>query len=265
MFISIRLTGTFDATTVLPSDAQLVEITGYKNMFTLADAAGVSLVNLGIIPMAFFAELLGAAMGRVAVVYHDAGAGVTEARAAAGAYVGGNASRLTKTRVWNPSQSNHSPGFPVLNRDWVIVLSTNAVGVQSILLEILPLDERSALAAAEDTEAFGESGGLAADVASEWTAVQTSAYDAGAGQLVAYDASGGAFTITLPASPLTGDVIGFIETANSAVNAITISGNGNNVRGTAGTLGATAAYQIASGNLFLKFDGTDWQIVGVRD
>lgn len=266
MLVYVNITNRFDGLTEVPSSAQLIPLnTDSDSEFALVDDAGDPYADVGVIPLSVLATALGSKMGRVGVVAHDGRAGVTQAVAAGGFSNSGTPFPLV-VRTWNPVSNYQSPGFPLLNQDWNIQLFSNMVGAQAMVFEILPIDSASALAAANDVAAFTPEAAVPARVASTWTAVQTSAYDAGAGQIVQYDTSGGTFTVSLPVAPLDEDTIGLVDVANSAVNALTIDGNGNDVRDpTAGTLGASATYQIASGYLFLKFDGSAWQIIGVRD
>jgi len=65
----------------------------------------------------------------------------------------------------------------------------------------------------------------------------TSAYTASDGDLILADTSGGAFSITLPASPSTGDTIKFIDAKGTyQTNNLTILRNSENILGTADDL-----------------------------
>lgn len=67
------------------------------------------------------------------------------------------------------------------------------------------------------------------------------------------DTSSAAFTITLPASPTTGDVHTVVlETAG---NTLTIAGNGNNINGS-----STVFTNVAGTALELMYNGTQWVI-----
>ncbi len=72
------------------------------------------------------------------------------------------------------------------------------------------------------------------------------------GQFVPYNTTGGAFTITLPASPVEGMQFDFSENAGSAT-ALTIDGNGKNIVG-AGTMSRSTAYLATK----LRYNGTQW-------
>lgn len=67
------------------------------------------------------------------------------------------------------------------------------------------------------------------------------------------DTSGGAFTITMAASPTTGKVITVIlETAG---NTLTIDGNGKNINGS-----ATVFTNVAGTSMQMVYNGTQWDI-----
>ena len=64
--------------------------------------------------------------------------------------------------------------------------------------------------------------------------VKTANYTAVAGDRLAIDTSGGAFTVTLPASPSTGNTIRFIDIANwNATNYLNVARNGQTIEGNA--------------------------------
>jgi hypothetical protein len=102
------------------------------------------------------------------------------------------------------------------------------------------------------------SGGGGSSGNSTLTAVstQTSNYTATAGQLVPCNTSGGALTVTLPASPNVGDRVGvFLVTAG---NNLTVSRNGNTIDGSASDLTISAVNTLR----VLQYDGTTWVTVG---
>jgi hypothetical protein len=69
------------------------------------------------------------------------------------------------------------------------------------------------------------------------TPIKTAAYTAVKGDLVRCNTSGGAFTVTLPAAPADGDLIGIIDISNTAATSnITIAPNGKTVEGDATSL-----------------------------
>ena len=75
-------------------------------------------------------------------------------------------------------------------------------------------------------------------------------------QCIYVDSSGGAFTITLEASPSTNKEIEIIDSVGSCgTNNVTVDGNGNNV------VGSTTA--LMNGNYIafvLKYNGTQWNL-----
>lgn len=262
MLFRIRA-GDFDGTTVLPSTALVTQVPNAAH-YEITDSEGASLSAVGIIPLSRLTDVVGSSMMRFAMFYH--GGGVSEARASAAYYADPTIHTLTRERVWDPTVTGTSEGFACLNAGWSLVLSTNTTVGQIMMFEVLPIREDSALALAVDSDQFGAETAGAQLVAGSFTDVQTAAYTAGAGQVVLYDTSAGAFTVTLPAAPAANDVIGFVDAGNSAVNALTIDGDGNNVQSqSAGTFAATQTYTVASGNIYYRFDGTQWRIVGVRD
>jgi hypothetical protein len=68
------------------------------------------------------------------------------------------------------------------------------------------------------------------------------------------DTSGGAFTITMPASPSVGDTVYFADAARSwGTNNLTVDGNGNNVVGN-----TTLEVDVTEWNFSLIYNGTQW-------
>lgn len=68
---------------------------------------------------------------------------------------------------------------------------------------------------------------------------KTANYTALSGDALLLDSSGGAFTVTLPASPMEDDFVDFADGAGSlGTNNVTIARNGSNICGTADDLEA---------------------------
>ena len=68
----------------------------------------------------------------------------------------------------------------------------------------------------------------------EWQAVKTAAFNAVAGEGYFVNTTSGAITVTLPASPSSGDTIAIKDYAGTfASNALTIARNGKNIQGVA--------------------------------
>jgi hypothetical protein len=94
--------------------------------------------------------------------------------------------------------------------------------------------------------------------------VKTTTYTAVNKDAIAADTSGGAFTITLPASPSTGDSVTFADSGHSFnTNNLTIARNGSTIESSATNL------VVDVSNIFLSliYDGTTWKAfstVGVQ-
>jgi hypothetical protein len=85
--------------------------------------------------------------------------------------------------------------------------------------------------------------------------VKTANYNADISESIIADTSGGAFTITLPASPPTGNVITIADGANWAVNNLTVSRGVNTIEGLAQDLVLDTTSTIVT----FVYDGTTWQ------
>lgn len=94
-----------------------------------------------------------------------------------------------------------------------------------------------------------------------FTSLKTANYTVTAGQRVPYDASGGTFTLTAPASPSQGERWAVKETADDAT-AITIAGNGSNIEDpVGGTVGASFSLGLAYVSVEWEYDGTAWRVI----
>ncbi len=90
------------------------------------------------------------------------------------------------------------------------------------------------------------------------TAVKTANYTAIGGNHVPCDASGGSFTVTLPASPNAGDMISVIaDTVGSGTNTVTIARNGNTINGAAADL----VLYVAGDSYTLQFYSGNWRVI----
>jgi len=81
-------------------------------------------------------------------------------------------------------------------------------------------------------------------------------YTAKAGEIVHADTSGGAFTVTLPASPIEGDKVTFIDEADWGTNNLTIGRNGETIDGDAADL----VCNIGGVYFSLVYNGSDWTL-----
>ena len=88
----------------------------------------------------------------------------------------------------------------------------------------------------------------------------TTTYTAESGDRLAVDTSGGAFTITLPASPAADDIVEFIDEGGSFPNEnLTIARNGQTIESVADDLIA----DIGGSNFYMQYNGTTWKVFGV--
>ena len=88
----------------------------------------------------------------------------------------------------------------------------------------------------------------------DWQAVKTTGFTAVAGEGYFINTTGGAFTMTLPASPTIGDEISFIDYAGTFdTNNLTIGRNSENIQGSAADL--TVSVERAA-NTLVYTDGT---------
>ena len=103
--------------------------------------------------------------------------------------------------------------------------------------------------------ALGASGNIVAGT--DWQAIKTANYTAVAGQGIFANTTGGAFTITLPASPTIGDEVTIFDYAGTfATNNLTVARNGQTIMGVADDL--VVDYNIAS--FGLVYNGSTWRI-----
>jgi len=84
---------------------------------------------------------------------------------------------------------------------------------------------------------------------------KTSGYTAVAGDVVLANASGGAFSITLPLNPSTGSFV-IIKKVDASINAVTVNGNGDTIDGAA-TVDIVNQYE----SLTCISDGTSWYLI----
>jgi len=88
----------------------------------------------------------------------------------------------------------------------------------------------------------------------DWQAVKTTTFTAVAGEGYFVNTTGGAFTMTLPATPSIGDEVSFIDYAGTFdTNTFTIGRNGENIQGSAADL--TVSVERAA-NTLVYTDGT---------
>lgn len=92
------------------------------------------------------------------------------------------------------------------------------------------------------------------------TPVKTANYTAAANDLVRCNSASGAFTVTLPASPVDGDQIGILDiTKSCGTYPILVSPNGNTIEGDSG--GLSIDLDGAYVQLIYTSSGTNWKVV----
>jgi hypothetical protein len=90
-----------------------------------------------------------------------------------------------------------------------------------------------------------------------YTTVKTANYTAAANDGVQTDTSGGAFTVTLPATPAVGDQVFVIDTSSSwATTNLTVGRNGSTIEGSASDL----ICDISNVSVQLVYSGTTWNV-----
>jgi collagen type VII alpha len=98
--------------------------------------------------------------------------------------------------------------------------------------------------------------GSAGSLLDAWTK-QTANYVASSGNRIIADTSAGAFDITLPASPSTGDYVIITDGYNFSTNSITILNNGSTIEGQS----SNVVINVGSVDLEFVYDGATWQII----
>ena len=110
------------------------------------------------------------------------------------------------------------------------------------------------------TATLGSSVTIAAGT--DWQAVKTTTFTAVAGEGYFVNTNGGAFTMTLPASPSIGDEVSFIDYAGTFdTNNLTIGRNSENIQGSAADL--TVSVERAA-NTLVYTDGTQGWLLKVK-
>jgi hypothetical protein len=89
-----------------------------------------------------------------------------------------------------------------------------------------------------------------------WTKISTTLNPAIAGKQYLVDTTAAAFTVTLPASPVAGDYVYFMDAGNWVTNNLTVARNGKTIEGVADDL----LLNLKGVLVQLIYDGTTWQL-----
>ncbi len=131
---------------------------------------------------------------------------------------------------------------------------TGATGAQGIQGEAGPTGPAGANGTIGQDGATGPTGPTGS--VNSWT-VKTAAYTAVDHDRIIADTSGGAFAITLPATPATGAQVQITDGSDWQTNNLTVERNGSTIEGLSQDLLLTV------GNIIVDFiyDGTTWQVI----
>lgn len=121
-------------------------------------------------------------------------------------------------------------------------------------------DGELAINTADEKLFFKNAGGSVVEFSSggvQFTDVKTANYTAAASEGVQTDTTGGAFTVTLPATPATGDQVIVTDAGSSwATNNLTVARNGSTIEGSATDLICDVDDLLVT----LVYSGTTWTV-----
>jgi hypothetical protein len=91
------------------------------------------------------------------------------------------------------------------------------------------------------------------------TTVQTSAYTASANQLVKCNTASGTFTVTLPLSPVDGDIIKIVDVVGKfGTNALTVSPNGKTIENDTSLI-----LDVNNANISIMYINNNWKLLDI--
>lgn len=106
------------------------------------------------------------------------------------------------------------------------------------------------------TTVLGDGSGLTGIVAGLAWSRKTTTYTAANNDAIIADTSGGAWALTLPASPSIGDLVRVVDGADWATNNLTVGRNSSTIEGDAADL----VMNIGGVSVDFVYDGTTWQL-----
>ena len=106
------------------------------------------------------------------------------------------------------------------------------------------------------TTVLGDGSGLTGIVAGLAWSRKTTTYTAANNDAIIADTSGGAWALTLPASPSIGDLVRVVDGADWATNNLTVGRNSSTIEGDAADL----VMNIGGASVDFVYDGTTWQL-----
>lgn len=129
-----------------------------------------------------------------------------------------------------------------------------SIDIQTILQSNLPKGDSGYSGISGYSGYSGYSGFSGANAA---YVLKTSNYTASSKDAILADTTAGSFTITLPASPSTGDFIAIIDGNSWSTNNLTIARNGSTIEGVADDI----ALDVSGLKVDLVYDGTTWELI----
>jgi len=106
------------------------------------------------------------------------------------------------------------------------------------------------------TTLLGDGSGITGIIAGMTFVTKTANYTAAHLEGVVADTSGGTFTVTLPATPSTGDYVSVVDGGDWATTNLTVGRNGSTIEGDA----ANMTMDIGGAFVTFVYDGTTWQV-----
>jgi hypothetical protein len=136
-------------------------------------------------------------------------------------------------------KTNATAGLRVYNSEWSAAV----------------FDTTGTLMAANDLSDLTSAENARNSLGLRWLTKSTT-YTASSGEKIAADVTAGAWTLTLPPSPSSGDVVMVsVIDGDAKTNNLTIDGNGNNIYGD-----TTLIYDVPLSTVWLVYNNTEWRL-----